>query len=48
MGYSPWGHREVAMAEVTEHTHTHDTHVCIVSSIIGYGKTLNIDPCVIQ
>ena len=26
-GYSPQGHRELDMTEVTEHTHTH-THTC--------------------
>ena len=32
VGYSPWGHKELGITEVTEHTHTH-THLHIQPTI---------------
>ena len=31
VGYSPWGHRESDMTEVTEHTHM---HICNLHNIV--------------
>ena len=33
MGYSPWGYKELDMAEVTEHIHKHTTNQTLTEEI---------------
>ena len=39
MGYSPWGHKELDMTEVTQHTHSNLLHVCVCIYIYIYTHT---------